>query len=251
MKTRIMVLAAGRGTRMNSETPKVLIPLAGKPLLAHLMEAIRTSGIDPHPAIVVGENQQLIEAALGKDAYEYIRQDEPLGTGHAVSCAESRMSAGTDTIIVLYGDHPFVSPETIRNLHALHREKNCAITMMTVTVDDFDDWRKPFYDFGRVVRNETGDIKKVVEVKDASPEEREIKELNPSFFCFRALWLWPHLKQLTNNNSKGEYYLTDLMRIAIDQGECIASMDINPLQAIGINTPEHLEIAKNLIQKSL
>lgn len=232
---------------MNSETPKVLIPLAGKPLLQHLMDAIRASGIDPRPAIVVGETQPLIEAALGKDAYEYIQQDAPLGTGHAVASAQSRLESVADTLIVLYGDHPFVSPETISNLYTLHKEKNCAITMMTVTVDDFDDWRKPFYDFGRVVRDTAGEIKKVVEAKDASPEERQIHEVNPSFFCFRASWLWPNLKLLTNDNVKKEYYLTDLVRIAIDQGECIASMDINPLQAIGVNTPEHLEIAKNLI----
>lgn len=247
MSARILVLAAGLGTRMNSKTPKVLIPLAGKPLLNHLMDAIRASGLDPHPAIVVGENQSLVEEALGKDAFEYIRQDAPLGTGHAVAAAEAQMRENTDALIVLYGDHPFVAPETIKNLHALHKEKECAITMMTVRVEDFDDWRKPFYDFGRVVRDEKGDIKKIVEVKDATAQECLIKELNPAFFCFRASWLWPNLKILTRDNAKGEYYLTDLVRIAIDRGECIASMDINPLQAIGINTPEHLEIAKRFI----
>ncbi len=249
MTTRIIVLAAGKGVRMNSEIPKVLIPLAGKPLLGHLTDAIRRSGIDPHPVIVVGENQPLIEAALGRDAYQFIRQDAPLGTGHAVVAAEPYLTPDTDALIVLYGDHPFVDAETIKNLRALHKEKNCAITMMTVAIEDFENWRAPFYDFGRVVRDEKGEIKKIVEVKDATPEEREIKELNPSFFCFRASWLWPHLKLLTNNNAKGEYYLTDLVRIAIDRGECIASININPLQAIGINTPEHLEIAKQIEEK--
>lgn len=231
---------------MNSEMPKVLIPLAGKPLLEHLMDAIRASGIDPRPAIVVGENQPLIEQALGKKSYQYIRQDKPLGTGHAVQSTEPHLGGNTGDIIVLYGDHPFVGAETIKNLHALHRQKNCVITMMTVAVEDFKDWRTPFFDFGRVVRNEKQEITKIVEVKDATEQERGVKELNPSFFCFRASWLWPNLKLLTNDNVKGEYYLTDLVRIAIDRGECVASIAINPLQAIGINTPEHLEIARRL-----
>ena len=250
MNTRIVVLAAGRGTRMNSDIPKVLIPLGGKPILRHLMDAIAASGIDSHPVIVVGENENLIREALGPDGYTYIRQDAPLGTGHAVLCTEAYLAADSGDIIVLYGDHPFVSAETIKNLHALHKDKKCAMSMMTVTVEDFEAWRAPFYDFGRVVRDKRGDVRAIVEVKDATAEEREIQELNPSFFCFRASWLWPHLKRLTNNNSKREYYLTDLVRIAIDEGECIASMDINPLQAIGVNTPEHLEIAKAILQRS-
>ena len=247
MNTRIIVLAAGKGIRMNSGIPKVLIPLAGKPILQRLMDAVLSSGIDPHPVIVVGENHQLIREALGAEPYQYIIQDTPQGTGHAVLCTEARLAAESSDIIVLYGDHPFVSAETIKKLYGLHGEQGCAITMMTVRVDDFKEWRAPFYDFGRVLRDERGDIRAIVEVKDATAQEREIQEVNPSFFCFRANWLWPHLKQLTNTNSKGEYYLTDLARIAIDGGECIASMDINPLESIGVNTPEHLEIAKKLI----
>ncbi len=249
MQTRIVVLAAGKGTRMNSAIPKVLIPLAGKPLLGHLMEAIRTSGIDPHPAIVVGENEPAIRASLGDRRYQYIRQEVALGTGHAVQCAEPYLSGTADNIIVLYGDHPFVSPETIQDLLALHEKEGCPVTMMTALVEDFNEWRRPFSDFGRVVRDPGGAIKKVVEMKDATPPEREIREINPAFFCFQASWLWPHLKMLTNDNVKGEYYLTDLIGLAISEGACIASMPISPLQSIGINTQEHLEIAKSLLRK--
>lgn len=249
MQTRIVVLAAGRGTRMKSEIPKVLIPLEGKPILQHLMDAIISTGIDPKPVIIVGENEPAIRSALGDERYQYIRQDKPLGTGHAVQSTESYLSGGTDEIIVLYGDHPFVTRETIQDLLALHKKQGCPVTMMTATVDDFNEWRQPFHDFGRVVRDSEGKITKVVEVKDATPEEREIREINPAFFCFQASWLWPHLKMLKNDNAKGEYYLTDLIQLAIGEGECIASISINPLQSIGINTQEHLEIAKRLMEQ--
>ena len=250
MTTRIAVLAGGRGTRMNSDIPKVLIPLAGKPILSHLMDAIEASGIDEKPAIVVGENQSLVENALGKDHYLYIRQDKPVGTGHAVACAEPYLKKNTDDLIVLYGDHPFVSAKTIKNLHALHKEKACAITMMTVTVEDFEGWRAPFYDFGRVIRNTKGDIRAIVEVRDATAEERTMQEVNPALFCFRAGWLWENLKKIDTRNAKKEYYLTDLVKIAISQNQCIASMSIDPREAVGINTPEHLEIATNIIAKN-
>ena len=251
MNTRIVVLAAGRGTRMNSDIPKVLIPLAGKPILQYLMDAIAASGIDGKPAIVVGENQAAIEEVLGKNRYLYIRQDKPVGTGHAVACAESYLSKDTDELIVLYGDHPFVSAETIKKLYALHTEKECAISMMTTTVEDFADWRAPFFDFGRVIRDASGEIRSIVEVKDAATEEQKIKELNPAFFCFRASWLWQNLKAIDNRNAKKEYYLTDLVKIAISQNQCIASMSIDPREAVGVNTPEHLEIARTIVEKSL
>lgn len=232
---------------MKSETPKVLIPLAGKPILQHLMDAITSSGVDPKPLIVVGENQPLIESTLGRDNYTYVRQDKPLGTGHAVRCAESYLAPDTENVIVLYGDHPFVSTATIRNLHRLHEQENVVITMMTTALEDFIGWRAPFADFGRILRNDRGKICGIVEMKDATLEQLMIPEVNPAFFCFKAGWLWQNLKLLTNDNAKHEYYLTDLVRLAISQNKRIASLSIDPLQSIGINTPEHLEIARRMV----
>ena len=249
MRTRVIILAAGKGTRLNGLTdglPKVLIRLNGQPMIQYLLDSIKASGADPRPVIVVGHNAQLLPRSLGPE-YEYVYQKEQLGTGHAVACAEPLLRGKTDAVIVLYGDHPFVQPSTINKLQNLHRQEGRVLSMLTTTVEDFNDWRAPFADFGRVLRDQDRKITGVVEVKDATLSQRQIQEVNPSYFCFDSGWLWKNLKSITNNNVKREYYLTDLVRIAIDQGEEIASMDINPLESIGINTPEHLGIAQQFV----
>lgn len=247
MRTRIVILAAGKGTRMNGGIiPKVLVPFEGKPMIRRLLDAVRSSGVDARPVIVTGHQAGLVEKTLGND-YEYVRQDEQLGTGHAVQCAEKVLAGKTDQIIVLYGDHPFVKPATIRDLRALREQERCPLSMMTVTVEDFGDWRAPFADFSRIIRDSRGRIAADVQVKDATPDQLAIREVNPAFFCFDAAWLWPHLKLLKNNNAKNEYYLTDLIDIAIREGACIASMAINAHESMGLNTPAHVDIVKNLI----
>ncbi len=245
MKTRVVVLAAGKGKRMGAEVPKVLIPFNGKPLVQHLLETIKKSGVDDRPVVVIGKDGDLIKKTLGEE-YDYVIQEEQLGTGHAVLSTEPLLSPSAESVIVLYGDHPFLQPETIKKLHDLHEAKGGPLAMMTTCVDDFEDWRSLFKDFGRVKRNQEGDIQSVVETKDATPEEREIKEVNPSFFSFEATWLWEHLKQLKNNNAQSEYYLTDLVKIAIQEGHPIVSVQASPIESIGVNTPEQLEVARNL-----
>jgi len=245
MRIRVVILAAGRGTRMNAGIPKVLIPFEGKPMIAHLLDAVKASGADPRPVIVTGFQADLVEQTLGS-GYDYVRQEQQFGTGHAVACAESLLAGRTDTILVLYGDHPFVKPSTIAKLLKLHEQRKCVLTMMTVRVQDFHDWRAPFADFGRVIRDASGKIAAIKEYKDAASEEREIQEVSPSFFCFDAPWLWRNLKKIGNDNVKREYYLTDLVRIAIDEGGCVASMDMDSREAVGVNTPEHLKLIKEI-----
>lgn len=270
MKTRIIVLAAGKGTRMNpvrnkmpeasadaqahrisngvnGEMPKALILFGGKPMIRRLLDAVAESGVDPRPVVITGFQAPLVEQTLGP-SYDYVRQNEQFGTGHAVLCAEKLLSGAADQIIVLYGDHPFVRPERIRELQALQEKNQCPVALLTVIVDDFTEWRAPFADFSRIVRDGTGRIIADVQVKDATPAEMQIHEVNPAFFAFNAAWLWPHLKKITNDNAAGEYYLTDLTKMAIAEGECIASLPIDPREAIGINTPEHLEAASRLVQ---
>ncbi len=270
MRTRIVILAAGRGTRMNpvrnnpdfsrdavapmaerishgvnTDLPKVLIPFEGKPMIMHLLDAVRSSGVDARPVIVTGYQAELVEKTLG-DGYDYVRQDEQLGTGHAVACAEKLLAGKTDQVIVLYGDHPFIKASTIMNFRALHERARCPLSLMAVRVDDFDDWRLTFADFGRVVRDASDKISSIVEAKDATAEERAIREIIPGFFCFDAGWLWQHLRVLTNHNAKKEYYLTDLVGVAVREGACVAPLDISPTESIGINTPEHLKLARQL-----
>lgn len=245
MNTRVIVLAAGKGTRMGGEIPKVLIPFNGKPLAAHLLENIKASGVDTQPIVVISRDGELVKEKLG-DSYLYAVQEKQLGTGNAVLAAESVIPKDTKVVIVLYGDHPFLSPETIKNLQKLHEENSGPLAMMTTQVGDFEDWRYLFKDFGRIVRDTNGNIQSIVEMKDATPEEQAITEVNPSFFSFRTDWLWSHLKELKNDNAQGEYYLTDLVKIAMNEGHPIASIEITPHESIGVNTPEQLEVAKNL-----
>ena len=261
MKTRVVILAAGKSKRMGADIPKVLLPIGERPMISHLLETVQKIGIDPRPVIVVGSGAESVKSVLA-NGYEYVVQDQQLGTGHAVLCAEKALRGKADAIVVLYGDNPFIQPETLRKLISLHEKSQSVggvlrgdaghdrpvLTMATTTVDNFEDWRKPLYDFGRIVRNSNGEIQAIVEKKDATPEELAIRELNPSFFCFKAEWLWEALKKIDNANAQKEYYLTDLVRIAIDQGKRVLTVDANPLETIGVNTPEHLELARKLVR---
>ncbi len=247
MNTRIVILAAGKGKRMGIEIPKVLVPLKGEPVLYHILRSVRAAGIDPKPIVVVGENKSLIEAALAEGGFiaEYAVQDEQLGTGHAVRSAEAA-AGSAESVLVLYGDHPFVSPATIQNIVRLHEAEQATLTLATLIVPDFEGWRVSFADFGRIIRSADGKINRIVEKKDGTPEELAVRELNPAFFCFNGPWLWQSLTKLKNTNAQGEYYLTDLVKMAMEEGVKISSLVINAKEGAGINTQTHLAAAEEL-----
>lgn len=240
-KADIVILAGGLGKRMQTELPKVLNELHGKPLICHVLDAVATSGVCEHPVIVVGKKRELVMEALGPE-YRYAVQEEQLGTGHAVSMARESLVKSSKPVIVLYGDMPYVSAETIRTLAERHVETGAKLSMATVTVPDFDGWRAGFYDFGRIVRDGSEKIVRSVEKKDASLEELAITEVNPCYFCFDSAWLWEHLAKLGNTNAQGEYYLTDLVKIAVTEGIPISSISIDAKEALGVNTKEHLDL---------
>jgi bifunctional UDP-N-acetylglucosamine pyrophosphorylase/glucosamine-1-phosphate N-acetyltransferase len=173
-------------------------------------------------------------------------QTDQLGTGHAVLSAESLVGADGGHVLVLYGDMPYVSAATIAALAKTQEDTGAAIAMATVAVPDFQEWRAGFYDFSRVVRNPDGSISRTVEKKDATEAELAITEVNPCYFCFDAAWLWPRLKELKNANAQGEYYLTDVVGMAMREGAKIASVSIDPKEALGVNTREHLELLETL-----
>lgn len=244
MKFRIVILAAGKGKRMKSELPKTLTPVNGKPILGYLLDAVKESGLDPKPVVVVGHGREHICDAFGA-ACEYAVQEEQLGTGHAVRMAKDAVG-DADTVIVLYGDHPFISAETIKRLADTHAESKGVITMMTVTVPDFEGWRAVFKGWSRVLRDGDGEVVGDVQVKDASEEQLKIHELNPCFLCFKAEWLWPKLEGLKNENAQGEYYLTDLVAAACAEGQDIMTIPVSPEEAVGINSPEERDLAERL-----
>lgn len=243
---QIIVLAAGQGKRMGTPAlPKVLTPLKGKPLIEHLLAAVKQSGVDPKPVIVIGQHAEKVRTALG-EGYTYVTQAEQLGTGHAVGCARDAVASNTKDIMVLYGDHPYVSAETIAQIIATHQREKAVLTMATVQVADFNDWRDGFKHFGRILRDASGTIQAIVEVKDATIEQQEIKELNSAYYCFQVDWLWPRLAQLRNQNSQSEYYLTDLVGMATSEGKKITTVSIAPKEALGVNSKAELETLSKL-----
>jgi len=246
IRTQIIILAAGQGKRMGGELPKVLVSLNGKPIISYLLKAIKHSGVCEKPLIVIGNQAEKVKETFGS-RYQYVYQSERKGTGHAVKICKDALLGVSENVLILYGDHPFVSSDIIQKLEKAHRETRSTVTLMTVTVSDFFDWRKSFYSFGRIVRDEKGAVQSIVELKDASVEQKKIQELNPSFFCFQAPWLWENIKELTNNNAQKEYYLTDLLGMAIKQKEKVFAISVDPKIALGINTPEELSWAQKLM----
>ena len=241
---KVIILAAGEGKRMGSDLPKALIPLNGEPMIKRLLREIIASGVCDRPVIVVSpKNGETIKRALAEFNCDYAVQDKQLGTGHAFASAKEFVGPEVKNLIGFYGDHPFVKKETIQKLINAHKGK---LTMMTVTLPDFKDWRANFEHWGRIIRDAKGEITEIKEFKDADEKTREITEVNPSFFAFDSAWFWENVDQLKNNNKQGEYYLTDMVKIATQSGIRIASLPIDAREAIGVNSPEELKIAESL-----
>ncbi len=238
---QIIILAAGKGVRMNSDLPKVLVSLNDKPLIKRLLDHIyhfKTKQI----VIVTGHKKDIVEKELGPQ-YTFAFQNEQLGTAHAVLAAKPYITA--KNIVVLYGDMPFVTSESLKRLIALHMDNKQMFSMFTSTVPNFEDKYQTYLNFGRIVRDR-GEIRKIQEFKDASAEEKLIKEVNPGIYVFNTDWLWKNIEKI-KKNSHGEYYLTDMVELAISQGVNISTISIDPMEVYGINTPDQLKIAETLI----
>ncbi|MDD2758018.1 MAG: NTP transferase domain-containing protein [Patescibacteria group bacterium] len=242
-KIGVVILAAGKGKRMQSELPKVMHLLHDRPLIDYVVASVEKLKI--RPVVVVPDDSDLVREFLGKRA-RYAVQTERLGTGHAVAMAEKSLKGKVDCVLVLYGDMPFITAVSLKKIIDEHTAKGNTLTLMTAKLPDFQDWRGQFYDFGRIIRDVNDDVIKIVEKKDASPKELNVKEVNTACFCFKAGWLWSNLKKLKNTNAAGEYYLTDLVKFAFDAGAKLSAVDINPREAVGVNTKEHLEKARIL-----
>lgn len=230
---------------MGGEHPKALRELNGSPIIGYLLRNI--ASVCERPTIVVGYKADEVMARLG-NAYQYALQREQLGTAHAVMCAkEGLMKKDATSIVVLYCDHPLVSAGTVRALGELREHHRAAIAFGTLTVPGFEDDFAVFREWGRIVRAHDGTIVKIVEVKDATEEEKKIREVSPSYFCFKPEWLWANLERVQNHNVKKEYYLTDLVTMAIQDGETVVSMPVSAREAMGANTPEELAIIRKYL----
>lgn len=243
MNNQAIVLAAGKGSRMGGEIPKVLVNLNNKPLIMHVLSELNSvQGLDK-PVIVVGFRHEAVRAALGS-GFTYALQEPQLGTGHAVMVAKSHITSGN--FLVLYGDMPFIQAKSLQNLLALHHQKSAMVSMFTATVPTFEEYPS-LRQFGRIVRGGDGGLKKIVEFKDASTEEREVKEVNPGIYVFNSRWLYQNIHRIKNDNAQAEYYLTDMIALAQAGGHVVYNLPINPSEVLGINTLEELKLAETLI----
>ena len=213
MQIQPLVLAAGKGIRMNSSRPKVLQNLGGKSMLAHVLESCTNLAKAGRPLVVAGFGSEQIRARFG-DSVNYVEQRQPLGTGHAVRVAIDGL--GEEVIVlILYGDVPLVSPVTLQSVAANALDGRAgALSLLTVSLEDSTG-------YGRVLRNSQGDVVGIVEQKDASREQLAIKEVNTGIMAVQGKLLKPWVERLSNDNAQGEYYLTDIVAMAVEQSIAI------------------------------
>lgn len=232
---------------MNLDVPKVLAPFAGRTILDFVIEHALGSDVDANPIVVVGHQADLVRKTLEAYPVEVVEQTQQQGTGHAVRLCRDAVDPEED-IMVLYGDHPLVSSATIGALADEHTLGGATITLMTYTVPDFNVYGGAFTSFGRILRDQDGRVRGIREAKDASEEEKLIKEVNPAFYVFSGAWLWKAIDRLEPKNAQQEYYLTDLLTLAMEEGRPILAVPGEDLrEAIGVNTPQQCSLAETFL----
>jgi bifunctional UDP-N-acetylglucosamine pyrophosphorylase/glucosamine-1-phosphate N-acetyltransferase len=238
----VVILAAGQGTRMKSDLPKVLHPLGGKPLVLYSVEtAVTVSG--KAPVLVVGHGADDVRNVVG-DTARFAVQEEQLGTGHAVEQARSMLVEQGEHVIVIYADMPLLKTETLTTLYEAQKENSGPISLLTFETDQPRG-------FGRILRGYQGNVQAIVEEAQCTPEQLEIREVNTGIYCFDADWLWDHLDQIPLS-PKGEYYLTDLVCIAVDEGAEVKALPADdPDEMLGINTRVHLAEAEAALRRRI
>ncbi|UYV13596.1 MAG: NTP transferase domain-containing protein [Phycisphaera sp.] len=241
-----IILAAGKGTRMGSDLPKVVHPVGGRPMVSIVAEACHAVGCTPIVA-VVGHGREHVERALvdASGDIRYALQAEQLGTGHAVLAAESELNdASPDSdVLVLCGDGPLIRDDTIRTLLDTHRKANAAATLATAAVDDPTG-------YGRVVRDAKGRFARIVEQKNATADELAIREINPSYYCFKLGPLMDALRNVERNPKTGEYYLTDVPALLLAGGARVEVVEAVPAEdVLSINTPEQLAVVDRIYRQ--
>ena len=243
MKVTAVLLAAGQGTRMKSSLPKVLHPLCGKPMLWHVLEALKEAATE-RPVVVVGHGAEEVSKYLG-DLAQTVLQEPQLGTGHAAMQAESLLRDKTDYVIVTYADMPLLRGETFKRLVETQRLNPGPVSLLTVIAEDPRG-------FGRIVRKADGTVEAIVEEYVATLEQQQIKELNVGAYCFKADWFWDALHRIQKNPKKGEYYLTDIVEIAVkDNLPVQAVVHDDFMETIGINTRVHLSEAEAAMRQRI
>ena len=236
-----IVLAAGKSKRMGGIYPKAIIKLRKKPIITYIIDNLQKTPVSDI-IVVIGFKGEMVHEVLKRYNLKYAVQNEQLGTGHAVKIAIDSYPDITGDILVMCGDTPFIQPETIQNLNRYHKSENAGITILTTILENPDK-------YGRIIRNDEGDIEAIVEFKDATESERKIKEINSGLYIFDSDILLQFLPMLNANNVQKEYYLTDIVRLAMENGYKVSGYICpDPIEISGINSPDDFKNAEKYIQ---
>jgi bifunctional UDP-N-acetylglucosamine pyrophosphorylase/glucosamine-1-phosphate N-acetyltransferase len=238
--TAAVIMAAGKGTRMKSDLPKVLHKLGGKPIVEYVVSTAREVGAE-RILLVIGYKWELAKKALKHLPVEFVVQKEQLGTGHAVLQTEKLLSDFEGDVLVLCGDAPLLRAGTLDKLLGEHRERKASATVLSAILDHPAG-------YGRVVRDKTGFVQEIVEEKDAGADQRRIREINTGTFCFDRTSLFSALRRVTNDNEQREYYLTDTLKVLRQDGLPVwGVVAADPAEGLGINSEKELEEMERLL----
>ena len=234
-KLAIIILAAGKGTRMKSNVVKVLHPLAGLPMISYPVQAAQLLAPEKL-VVVVGHQGENVKKSLSSEGISIVRQEEQLGSGHAVAVTEDALRTFAGTVLIMCGDVPLIRVETLRHFLQRHVESRAVVSVLTVVLEDPAG-------YGRVVRNESGAIRAIVEHRDATEAVKAIREINTGIYCCEASFLYPALKKIGRDNDQGEYYLPDIIALAVREGKPAAAVVTDDFQEVkGIN--DRIELAE-------
>jgi UDP-N-acetylglucosamine diphosphorylase/glucosamine-1-phosphate N-acetyltransferase len=240
----VIILAAGKGTRMKSPLAKVLQPLSGKPLLHYVLKTVEKLSAD-RVGVVVGFQAEEVKSAFPDPKLEFVEQKEQLGTGHAAQQTESCFTDFEGDILVLCGDMPLVRSATLQNLLEKHRLSKADCTVLTLK-----DKMGNIKDFGRILRGEDQSVTGIVENKDATEQEKKVDEYNSGIYCFDKILFYKALSAIDNSNSQNEYYLTDTIKYFVQHKRSVQSVQTDDSDEIlGINSPEDLKKAEQLLSR--
>ncbi|SHF06861.1 bifunctional UDP-N-acetylglucosamine pyrophosphorylase / Glucosamine-1-phosphate N-acetyltransferase [Seinonella peptonophila] len=229
-----VVLAAGKGTRMKSKKHKVLHSVCGKPIIDHVLDRLHELGCDRTICVIGYQGDTLREHLEKKHAVTLVEQKEQLGTAHAIMQAKDELASLEGTTLVMNGDHPLFTLETLQRLVRSHQEKRAAATVLTADLDDPAQ-------YGRVIRNGNHSVQRIVEYKDASEEERQITEINTGTFCFDNQKLFSVIHEVNNNNAQKEYYLPDVLSLLLKRSELVHAVKVHDAgEAMGVNDRQQL-----------
>lgn len=238
-----IVLAAGKGTRMKSELPKVLVPVAGRPMIRYVIDALNGAGID-RILVVVGYRSDLVRAELASEPnVEFVEQKEQLGTGHAVMMCRDQLAQHRGPVLIVAGDSPLLQVDSVRKLLENFSASECDCVIGTVDKED------P-HGYGRIVRDDSGRFMGIVEEKDATSDQQGIREVNVSTYVFDSHQLVAALEQLTDKNAQGEYYITDCPAAMLAVGKNVAAEKVlQPCESMSINNTDELTLVEAELQR--